>query len=117
VGKFRVWGHDEFKELTTDDERDDRAWPVPDRRGILNPEIVTSCRDATEAAEEFAAYCHTRRDGWEWSWPVEFVVHDGESFWLVSVERETVPEFNAGRPSKLASIIDKAAEKITAMEG
>jgi hypothetical protein len=106
MGKMRVWRKDEFDDADDDDERADRAWAVPDRRGILHPQNSAPCDDPRDAAEQYAEYCHARRDGWEWSWPVDFVVHDGERYYVVEVERETVPEFCASKPKDL--VLDSA---------
>lgn len=58
--------------------------------------------DVECAAELYAAYCHRHRDGWEWSWPVVFYVKDPDGkVFAVTVERESVPEFNAGCPMPL----------------
>lgn len=92
---YRVWWHDEFRDCKTDDERDDAAWPVPDRRSFFNPDLVTPCEDIEDAAEQYAEYFHNNRDGWENSWPIEFVVHDGRAFHLVSVDRDYDPTFSA----------------------
>jgi hypothetical protein len=55
--------------------------------------------DADDAARLYADYCHSNRDGWEWSWPADFMVRDVEANAVhqFSVERETVPEFHAAR--------------------
>lgn len=98
---YRVWLHDEFKECEDEDERDDRAWPVPARRGILYPENSAPCDRPEDAAKQYAAHCHANRDGWEWTWPIDVVVHDGVHYFLVNVERETVPEFWAGKPMSM----------------
>lgn len=87
---FRAWLHDEFTQYDAD-ERDDNAW------------IAKNCTNPRSAATEFAEYCHARRDGWEWSWPIEVIVDDGSQHWLVEVERETVPEFYANRAEKLST--------------
>lgn len=59
------------------------------------------CEGLDDAAEQFAEHYHNRRDGWESSWPIEFVVHDGTNYHLVEVERRTVPEFHAGMPKRM----------------
>jgi hypothetical protein len=58
--------------------------------------------DVCSAAEKQADYDHAHRSGWEWSWPVEYIVQDpnGNHF-LVVVERHTVPEFEASKPRPL----------------
>jgi len=98
--KFRVWRLDEFNDYDAD-EREDNAWTVPDQRGILYPENSVPCDDVREAAERYADYFHSHRDGWECTWPVEFVVHDGVGYFIVEVEREMVPDFHAGKPTPL----------------
>lgn len=99
--KFRVWWHDEFKDCKDDEERDDCAWTVPDRRGIFNPEVITPCDDVRDAAEQYADYFHSDRDGHENTWPIDFVVHDGEKYYLVSVDRDFDPVFTTAKPKLL----------------
>lgn len=51
------------------------------------------------AAKQAAAYDHAYRGGWEWRWPIDYVVRDpstGKKY-LVEVERESIPEFVAGK--------------------
>lgn len=97
---LRVWRHDEFTEFDAD-EREDRAWAPPNQHGVLYPENFRVITDVREAAKLYADYCHARRDGWEWSWPVKFVVDDGAAYVVIEVEREHVPEFRAGNPVPL----------------
>jgi hypothetical protein len=54
---------------------------------------------AQVAAEDF----HSHHDGWECSWPLDFVIlrEDGSEVGRYIVERETVPEFFA-YPTKAA---------------
>lgn len=99
---YRVWWHEEFKDCKTDEERDELAWTVPDRHGILNPDARTPCDNVDDAAEQYADYFHSHRDGYENQWPVEFVVHDGEKFYLVSVDRDFDPVFSSNGKSELA---------------
>jgi len=101
TAKMRVWILDEFKDCD-EDEREDLSWSVPDRRGILYPENAWRCDDPREAAKVFAEYFHNQRDGWECTWPIEVVVHDGDRYWIVEVARETVPEFLAAKPKPFA---------------
>lgn len=63
---------------------------------------ATSPRDA---AEVYADYFHSQRDGWESTWPVEFFVRDMETDVVqrFSVDRETVPEFHADKGSAVAA--------------
>lgn len=91
---YRVWLADEFKQYD-EDERHDNSWnPAKFRDGLSR-----TAGDAREAAQMFADYCHARRDGWEWTWPIDVIVHDGTQYWQVQVDRETVPEFCAHRPT------------------
>lgn len=55
--------------------------------------------DVSRAAEAQADYDHRRRDGQEWSWPVEYKVKtpSGEVF-MVSVDRDMRPVFVGGKP-------------------
>ena len=50
---------------------------------------------AEAAADDF----HRRHDGWESSWPLDFVLMeaDGSVIGTFSVERESVPQFSATR--------------------
>jgi hypothetical protein len=95
--KFRAWIFDEFEDYD-EAEREDRAWTVPDRHGILYPENAAPCESPRDAAEQFADHYHGQRDGWESSWPIEVVVHDGDRYWVVVVHREYVPEFSSDAP-------------------
>lgn len=85
---YRVWipDHGETEESAADDGRRDF--------GAI---------DAGTAAEYFASICHTKHDGWEWTWPKTFRVKNlstGKVF-DVEVERHTVPEFEAGKPKEI----------------
>lgn len=55
--------------------------------------------DVHDAAQDAAAWDHSNRDGWEWSWPIVYKVRDvaTDQLWAIEVDRETVPEFHAGR--------------------
>ncbi len=98
--RYRVWWEDEFNDYD-EAERERRAWVVPDRHGILFPEHAAPCEDVEDAAEQYADYFHSNRDGWENTWPVNFVVHDGARYHLVTVDREYDPTFSAWRPVPL----------------
>lgn len=52
--------------------------------------------DLDFAAEEYAEYYHSNRDGWECSWPIVFYIadEDGKFLGRVSVERESRPHFS-----------------------
>jgi hypothetical protein len=67
----------------------------------LYPEHSAPCDSVDDAARQYAEYFHNQRDGWECTWPREFVVHDGEQYFIVEVERETVPEFWCRKPKPL----------------
>ena len=78
---------------------DDKAYAV------WRPDCVTEkyarYYDASEAAEaaQFAAERDHAQDGWEWSWPVVYHVRlcESDQIYAVSVDREMVPEFVAGK--------------------
>lgn len=103
-GKLRAWKLYEFNNCSSAsaDERDDLAWAVPDCVGLLDPSVSWPVEDIGEAAEKFAQYCQSQRDGWEWTWPQTFVVCDGTRFLRIEVvgrcgllaaftKRETLP--------------------------
>jgi len=99
---YRVWWYDEFKDFKTDDERYDHAWTVPDAQSFFYPDRPgVPCDDVEDAAEKYADYFHSQRDGWENTWPIDFVVHDGEKFYLVDVERGFDPTFAALKPTEI----------------
>lgn len=95
---MQVWWKDEFDEMD-DDERADRAWKVPDEVGILDPSFRYPCKSVRNAAEKYADYFHSDRDGWENTWPLNFVVFDGERYFDVEVDREYVAEFWSSEPT------------------
>lgn len=94
---YRVWWKDEFVEMD-EAERDDRAWTVPPERGIFNPEYIHECDDVEDAAKKYAEYFLNQRDGHENTWPLDFVVHDGRDFHVVSVELDYEPCFHSSDP-------------------
>ncbi len=98
MGKMRVWWEDEFKECSSDEQRDREAWKVPDRVSLFYPDVKTPCDDVEDAAEQYADYFHDNRDGNENTWPLNFVVHNGKEFFLVTVDREFNPTFAAWEP-------------------
>jgi hypothetical protein len=59
-------------------------------------EEVPNCKesDPEDFAKIAADWCHARKDGWEWTWPVIFAVIDesGKEH-RIEVSREIVPEF------------------------
>lgn len=95
-----VWLRDEFEEYD-EDERADRAWPVPMQHGVIYPRHLATCDDPGRVAELFADHFHAHRDGWESKWPIDVVVRDGDRHWVVEVYRESVPEFSASTPTPL----------------
>jgi hypothetical protein len=102
MGKLRVWYYEEFKDCEGDvDCLADRAWPVPDQKPILFAGEPSPITDVKHAAELYAAHFHNQRDGWECTWPIEFVVHDGEQYFLIEIDREMVAEFWASKPRQL----------------
>jgi hypothetical protein len=101
--KTRVWLHDEFKDFDAA-EREDRAWTASS-----DGRVGGSVRDPREAAKLFAVFFHNRRDGWECTWPIDVVVHDGAHYWIIQVNREMVPEFWAEKPKPLVVAPDELA--------
>lgn len=75
-----------------------RIWRL-DYDELDEPGKTRSASSIREAAERQADWDHARRDGWEWSWPVTYLVEESSGVrWEVEVERHTVPEFEAGKP-------------------
>ena len=68
--------------------------------------IAFTPMDAGEAAERYAEWCHSHRDGWEASWPLVFrVLSPDGTLTDFSVDRESRPIFAAhevGRPRREA---------------
>lgn len=57
--------------------------------------------DPEHFVEEAAEYCQSHRDGWEWSWPVVFVVLNGDTeAGRFEVHREFEPTFSASVTAK-----------------
>ena len=77
--KFKVWRKDDYEDI--------EEVPVFDRE-FLNEDIEY-------VAETYAEHYHDNFDGWECSWPVEFMVatEDGKILGRVKVERESRPHF------------------------
>jgi hypothetical protein len=103
---WRVWMKDEFDENpdSRDEDamelrRDRSAWSITRIGRVLH--CPYSIDDAEEAAEFYADYFHSERDGWECSWPVEFVVCDGDAYFVVSVDRDYNPTFSAAKSKPL----------------
>lgn len=104
---YRVWLKDDFDEGDAD-ERDESAMELRYDYNVYTPtRIGRSLRcpcaigDVREAAKVFADFFHAQRDGWECTWPVDFVVHDGAAYFVVEVERDMVPEFRGGKPRQI----------------
>lgn len=98
--KFRVWVEDEFKQCRSAEEVEDLAWNA--KVHSFFQDKMVDVDDVRAAAKAFAEHFHNRRDGWECTWPIKFVVHERDrGYFAVEVERETVPEFHAGKPVEL----------------
>jgi hypothetical protein len=95
-----VWCADDFKDCKNDEERDELAWIVPPERGIFNVDYVHNCDDPEEAAQKFADVFHDEREGNECTWPIVFIVHDGEKYFRVSVDRDYQPVFICSDPEE-----------------
>lgn len=52
-------------------------------------------KDLEYAAEEYAKYYWSERDGWEAGWPIDFHIasEDGNLIGIVSVNMEVMPRF------------------------
>src|SRR5574341_487979 len=82
VARYRVWC---------------LSWDEEEEHGANVVEVPTTVlRDAADAAEAYADYVHSERDGWEATWPLVFRVRcpDGSTADF-EVDREYVPEFSA----------------------
>lgn len=104
---FRVWEKDEFDQQDAD-EREDAAieiaydsstWSTEKRGKKLHYRYPIDT--AERAAEVFADWYHAAREGWESTWPVAFVVHDGDRYVAIEVDRDMVPEFRSGKPKQV----------------
>lgn len=102
---YRVWWKPEFDECKNQEQLDDLAWSVPDEHGLFNPEVRIPCDDPEDAAKKYADYYHSERDGYEDTWPVDFVVgirgktpEEGETYVVVSVDRDFDPVFTSADP-------------------
>lgn len=103
---WRVWPKDEFDQNPK--SRDEDAMELRHVRDTWTPTRVgrvLHCpypiNNADKAAELYADYFHSQHDGWECTWPVEFVVHDGSQYFAVSVDRDFDPTFSAGKSKPL----------------
>jgi hypothetical protein len=53
-----------------------------------------SAQDPELAAVKTAEFDHSHHDGWEWHWPIVYLVADESGrAWTVDVAREMVPDF------------------------
>lgn len=80
---YRIW-------LDDGDEHD------PDERTAASPQ---------DAAMDQAQHDHDGpRCGYEWSWPVTYLVEDVSTGqrWRIAIDREVVPHFRAGRAVEVA---------------
>jgi hypothetical protein len=69
---------------------------MPDNRETAQDGIqinVSDTDDLSRCAEEAAEHYHSRRDGWEASWPVQIGVANGCSSEIHTVHRETSVSF------------------------
>ena len=111
--RYRVWC------LSWDEEEENGADVVSydilshdynkrERRGVVYVPDTVLC-DAGDAAEAYADYVHSNRDGCESSWPLAFRVRspDGSTADF-EVDREFVPEFSAA-PIKPAAGKERVA--------
>lgn len=72
---------------------------------VEDPDYLTTyyADGPCNAAKQAAAHDHAHRDGYEWSWPIVYVVKDastGKRF-SVGVAREIVAQFVAGNAAVL----------------
>lgn len=77
--KFKVWREYDYEDI--------EEVPVFDRT-FLNEDIEY-------IAETYAEHYHDNCDGWECSWPIDFMVatEDGKILGCVEVDREARPHF------------------------
>lgn len=99
--RWRVWclswdeeeEHDGADVIAYDILQHDYNKRVP--RGIVYAPSTT-LYDARGAAEAYADYVHSQREGYECTWPLKFRVRDqGGTTTDFEVDREFVPEFTA----------------------
>ena len=98
--RYRVWclSWDETEEHGADVVEYDilnHDYSTRERRGVVYvPSTVLS--DASSAAEAYADYVHSARDGNESTWPLAFRVRCPDGLTAdFEVDREFVPEFSA----------------------
>jgi len=111
--RYRVWclSWDEEEEHGADVVTYDilsHDYNKRDRRGVVYVPDIVLC-DAGDAAEAYADYVHSNRDGNESSWPLVFRVRNPDGSTAdFEVDREFVPEFSAA-PFKPATSKESAA--------
>ena len=108
--QFRVWWKDEFDELGLDlDENESGRRAAPGRDaytwslGLFEPRRKVGCDSIEEAAAAYADYFYHQRDGYDATWPCEFVVFDRNdgSYHVVSIHVEYEPSFSSANPTPL----------------
>jgi hypothetical protein len=94
---YKVWRADEGEE-----DGSAKTYPRTPPSPSANSVFVSNdtwALDDHDAVMTYADYCHSQRDGWEWSWPTDFLVRDMKTNTVqkFNVDREEVPEFHAGK--------------------
>ena len=98
--RYRVWclSWDDTEEHGADVVEYDilsHDYSTRERRGVVYVPSTVLC-DASSAAEAYADYAHSARDGNESTWPLTFRVRCPDGLTAdFEVDREFVPEFSA----------------------
>lgn len=66
-----------------------------DARGLPKSLYAMTVGDPKWFAEKAAEYVHWNEDGWEASWPINFIIIDEDIEYLIEVDREMEPVFSS----------------------
>lgn len=130
--RLRVWWKDEFDECGPDQDVEGEAIvPEPGQvvapgwdaytttLGLLQPSRKVDIDDVDDAAEAYADYFFSQRDGYENTWPLEFVVldrHDG-TYHVVEIAMEMEPTFRTNNRKPYVSPAKKSPPALTISVG
>lgn len=108
---YRVWclSWEDAEEHGCDVVAYDILGPYPsDQRGVIHV-ADTVLLDAKDAAEVYADYAHSQRDGYEANWPLTFRVRSADGTIAdFEVDRDFVTEFHAA-PVKVKPVVKEGA--------